>query len=92
MSQPAHNPTAETHDDPYGIEHIRNSPHFSRERNERLARFIEDHIARGNKPDFQRARLYRDEIAAHIARHGPLEISDEEAEAIVASSFRRNRR
>jgi hypothetical protein len=91
MTQPR-NPAPETHDDPYGIDLIRNLPCRSREHNEQLARFIEEHIARGNKPDWERAREASARIDAYIAKHGPLQISDKEAEAIVASTFRRNRR
>ena len=91
MNQPA-KPATEAVDDPYGINLIRNAPYGSRESNERLARSIEEHIARGNKPDYERARAASERIDAYIREHGPLQMTDEEQDAIVASTFRRNRR
>ena len=51
---------------------------------ERLARRIDEHIAKGNKPDYEAARRRQAEIAADYATLPPTGRTEEEARALIA--------
>lgn len=73
-------------DDPYGVEAIRNDPLFDRERNEWLARLIEDRVASGNKPpDPERSRQLLEKYYDEVARAGPSGRTEEESEELIRS-------
>jgi hypothetical protein len=76
-------------EDPWGIEALRNDESIPREIRERLARGIEEHIARGNKPDHERAQRHWDAFCAQIAALPPTGRTEEEAQELIARYCKR---
>jgi hypothetical protein len=50
---------------------------------ERLKRFIADHIARGNKPDYERAQRGMRELEERFAKMEPICRTEEEAQELI---------
>ncbi|HYW55202.1 MAG TPA: hypothetical protein VE826_14615 [Dongiaceae bacterium] len=85
MVQPVH--------DPYGIDILRNNASIPRESRERLARFIAQHIEKGNEPDYELGRQKLDALNALVEKLEPSTMTDEEQDELVARhTFRRFRR
>jgi hypothetical protein len=58
--------------------------HAEQERGDWLDRLIEEHIAKGNKPDHQAAMRIHEEQMAEYARLGPTGRTEEEARELIA--------